>query len=408
MSSSFDSQPFIPSRFREPLEGDSWRLRAVRRLLRLPPPTSEQLSRVRDTLCEGDPLADALAERFEAIGAAQGRRLLTRAIEDGIERVPEAPEPLVALFAALDRRPAWVDDAKLELATEVAGRVGMSGLQVLSCVSLTGGYRSSAANKPIALTGALESMAYRRLAETSKFVLELYDSPTLARDSAGFRAAVMVRALHALVRARLRADPRWRAEDWGLPINQADMLGTNMLFSTVFVLGLRALGHVITGREADALVHFWRYVGYLMGIREDLLPEDFDAACQLVCLSLATQPPSDEDSRALAQALLSVPLSPGLGASGQRLELAWRASFSRLMLGERECDELGLPHGGMKWAVLLSALGNAATEALRLTIPGAGEVIARQRRAQVRRVVERSLAGVAPSYQPYPGSATTG
>ena len=48
-----------------------------------------------DGMWRGDPLADAVV--------ADGARLVRRAIAEGVEAVADAPEPLVALFAELDR-----------------------------------------------------------------------------------------------------------------------------------------------------------------------------------------------------------------------------------------------------------------------------------------------------------------
>lgn len=393
--------PAPPNRFRDPFLNESPQFALVRKALRLPRPTETQISQFRDTLYDGDPLADALVAHLAELPKAEGHRMLARALENGLQSMDSPAQPWVDFFQAIDVRPDWVKDELLELASSVADRVGMSGERVLSCVCLTGGYRSSAANKPVAFTGALETMAYRRLAETSKFVFDLYDSRTVQRDSAGFRGAIMVRMLHAMVRRRLDKDPRWKHDDWGLPINQADLVSTNLLFSTVFVLGLRAYGHIITKREADALVHFWRYVGFLMGIRLDLLPKDFDDACQLVYLAGTTQPAGDEDSKKLAAALLSVPMDPDLSDWEKQIDIYKRAGFSRLMLGEREGDELGLPNHPLRWLILPTIAWNVSTELAGYLIPGVGEYIKRSRRAQVRSYVERALAGVAPKYEPY-------
>jgi hypothetical protein len=178
-----------------------------------------------------------------------------------------------------------------------------------------------------------------------------------------------------------------------------------LLFSTVFVLGLRALGHVVSKRDADALIHFWRYAGYLMGIRLELLPVDFDEACQLVYLSATTQPPGDEDSRKLAAALLSVPSSRDLSPALRQMDIYWRAGFSRLMLGEREGDELGLPNHPLRWLVLPSVAWNFSTEVARILIPGAEKLIVRYRRERVERFVTESLEGLDPAYHPYAGRA---
>lgn len=395
------SQCSPPTRYRDPFRNESPQFALVRKVLRLPRPTDEQIARFRDTLYDGDPLADVLVASMSELPRAEGHRMLAQALEQGISSIPDAPQALQDFFREIDKRPDWVNDELLEVAASVADRVGMSGERVLSCVCLTGGYRSSAANKPIAFTGALESMAYRRLAETSKFVFDLYDSRKVNRDSAGFRGAIMVRILHAMVRRRLDKDSRWKHEEWGLPINQADLLSTNLLFSTVFVLGLRAYGHIITKREADALVHFWRYVGYLMGIRLDLLPRDFDEACLMMYLAGTTQPPGDEDSKKLAAALLSVPMDPDLSPLQQQIDIYKRAGFSRLLLGEREGDELGLPNHPLRWLILPTIVWNFSTELAGRVIPGVGEFIKRKRRARVKSFVERALAGEMPKYQPY-------
>ncbi|MEZ4300529.1 MAG: oxygenase MpaB family protein [Polyangiaceae bacterium] len=389
----------LPSRFRDPRTNESARLSLYRRLMRLPPPSEEHISRFRDTLHDGDPKADALVRSLQSLPAGEGHRLLGRALDEGIGTLESAPPELVEMFAELDVRPDWVDSDKLELATRVAERVGMSGQRVLSCICLTGGYRSSAANKPLVFTGTLESKAYRRLAETSKFVVDLYDSRTIGRDSAGFRAAVMVRVMHAMVRVRLDRDPRWRHDEWGSPLNQSDLLSTNLLFSTVFTIGLRVLGHLITEREADAIVHFWRYVGVLMGIRPDLLPRDFAEARALVYVSGASQPPGDEDSRKLAAALLEVPVYPDHPRALIDLDRQWRAGFSRLVLGDQEADELGLPDTPWKWLVVGSALWNLTTEIGRLWIPGVEERLVRARRARAQGSVARSLGGTPPDYR---------
>ncbi|MCB9603968.1 MAG: DUF2236 domain-containing protein [Sandaracinus sp.] len=384
-----------PTRFRDPRTNESRHFALFRRLHRLPPPGEESIWRFRDTLFDGDPLADALV-------AEPGftPTVVRQALDEGIGAIASPSEALVALFAEVERRPAWLDEGLLERAATTALRVGLDGARVLSCICLTGGYRSSAANKPLTFTGALEAMAPRRLAETSQFVVDLYESRTLDRASEGFASAVRVRVMHAMVRARLSADPRWRAQDWGAPVNQADLLATNLLFSTVFVFGLRMLGHVITRREADALVHFWRYVGFLMGVRDALLPKDFEEACALVHVSGTCQPPGDDDSRRLAAALLAVPSSPDASASAQALDRQWRAAFSRLALGQNAGDELGLPRAP-RWIVLGTVARNLAVEALRFALPSLLPALRSRRSERVRRHVSRNLEGRRPAYEPY-------
>ena len=66
-----------------------------------------------------------------------------------------------------------------------------------------GGYRSQAAVKPLAMTGALERMVVRRIAETSRFVLDVTGSETLPRASEGWKSTARVRLMHAIAKALL-------------------------------------------------------------------------------------------------------------------------------------------------------------------------------------------------------------
>ena len=66
-----------------------------------------------------------------------------------------------------------------------------------------GGLSGGAAVKPLAMTGALDAMVVRRIAETSRFVMDVYASETLPRFSAGFKSACRVRLMHAMVRSSL-------------------------------------------------------------------------------------------------------------------------------------------------------------------------------------------------------------
>jgi hypothetical protein len=142
---------------------------------------------------------------------------------------------------------------------------------VLFSVSLLAGYVSAGITKTLVATGELERMAPRRIAETSKFVDDVYNSKTLGRSSDGFKSTIRVRIMHAFVRRKLlRAG--WDVQRWGVPINQADMAGTVLSFSISYLLGLRMLGFVITRRERHALINLSRYFGRLHGVEDALLP----------------------------------------------------------------------------------------------------------------------------------------
>src|SRR5262245_32619613 len=135
--------PRIPRRFRDPRSNESQRLRLFRRVFRVAP-SDAFVARFRDHFFEGDPLADEVVRAFSELQRGEGHRQLAEALERGIDSVASPSPALVQLFRELNARPAWLDDEKLDLAARTSMRVGMSGAYVLSCVCLTGGYRSSA------------------------------------------------------------------------------------------------------------------------------------------------------------------------------------------------------------------------------------------------------------------------
>lgn len=49
----------------------------------------------------------------------------------------------------------------------------------------------------------------------------------------GWSAVLRVRLLHSAVRVRLGEQPKWDAAAWGVPINQEDLLVTQLAFSQV-------------------------------------------------------------------------------------------------------------------------------------------------------------------------------
>src|SRR5690606_30065619 len=102
---------------------------------------------------------------------------------------------------------------------------------------------------------------------------------------------------------------RWQTSLWGEPINQLDMSGTLLLFSTVALDGLRKFGFTITPEESESLIQLWRYAGYLLGVDPELLAATERESIELLEMIHATSADPDEDSRALVRALMEVPLT---------------------------------------------------------------------------------------------------
>lgn len=396
MDAATPTRDFGPGshRFRDPLKPHA----STRRLERLAPhwhPDAALVASYRRAHFRGDPAADTLVEWMHLVGLREGRTLFEQALEHGLASVRHPHDALRSFFEDVESVPAWLDRRALHRACRLIDRVSIGQSYVLFSISLLSGYASAGVTKTLAATGELEGMAARRVAETSKFLEDVYRSRTLERASDGFKSVVRVRVMHAFVRHKLLRSG-WATERWGLPINQADMAGTVLSFSSVYLIGLRMLGFFVPLEDREALVHLWRYVGRLLGVDESLLPATERESVRLLKLVASTQEGPDEDGRALARALLRVPVAYRregmLGEILTRVDTAFCAGLARAFIGDEAADGLGLPDAGWKYAVWGVAAVNASAELVRFAVPAAQRTAARMGRAiNARRL--RTLLG---------------
>jgi hypothetical protein len=372
-----------------------------------PEPTPAQWRALGEGLLDGDPAADSLFAWMLEAGMSTARPLFERALADGVDRVAGASAPLRSFFAQVEARPAWVDDARLDAGARACGLSGMTGLHVLHDLALMGGYQASAINRTLVLTGALRDGAQRRTAETLKWWVDATTPGALTRHGAGFRSTVLVRLMHAMVRHQVQRKPEWNGEALGLPVNQTDMAVTYLGFCVVFLFGQRLLGVPLTKREAEDVMHLWKYIAWLMGVEERWLVDTEQAGRVALYQHVLAQAPPDESSRALGRALMDEPLRrhyPTLPALRGRFERARHLSIQRAYLGRASMDALGLPTGVLPWYPLLTAPLIALWHLGHRALPGGRERLARRGRAAqvgyLSVVFGRSPADIAPLDRP--------
>ena len=373
-------------------------------------PDDADVLRLRTGLMRGDPVADGFIAWASTQPAGRGRALFERVLTEGLSAVDDAPEALVAWFAPLETPPAWLDPDALRIGCRTSWRAGNSGGTILSAMALMGGYRSQAAVKPLAMTGALDRMVVRRIAETSRFVLDVMESETLSRFSRGFQSACRVRLMHAMVRATLARRADWDAGAWGVPINQTDMAGTQLEFSAVYLTGLSLLGFRFTEDERRGVMHLWRYVGVLMGVDDALLAHDYAGGLRQLFIHSLTNPHADEDSRALAKALHELPLKVAETPAEEalaRFAVRYRTAVSRFTLGDAAVDDIGLPAAPLHRLLAVASAGRFGLETLRRVIPGATAFAQRRGLAVQRTVIEDLVGSERVRYVPYADRASS-
>jgi hypothetical protein len=337
-----------------------------------------------------DPPADALVawlatqpERFELARAWQ-------AWQSGEAQA----DPVAEYFDSVRPIPAWVDWRRVDRARRVFERTGPFGGIVLSLRSLMAGYIAPAGNKPLVFSGRLREQAPRRVAETARFVTAVCAPGGMRPGAQGFLITLHVRLMHAQIRRLLWNSGRWDRASWAEPINQHDMLGTMLLFSEVYIEGLRLFGFSIAEDEADDWIHLWRLVAWVMGTEPDLLPTRYAEATELRELILGTQGPPDADSRALAAALLELPPRADLDARLARLRRGMLRGLSRMLIGDENADRLGIARAP-GWARALRVVPPlvGACERVRTGVPALERELRTAGAAYWAWVVEMSLQG---------------
>lgn len=399
--------PMVPTRHRE-AETRGRRigkpLRVVSRIFDAP--DEERFARIGRALTEEDAPAARLAEAMR-MRAGEPRRVthaqFRTALSDGIDAVPDAPAALREFMELVSEPPAWVDWDRIEHAGRVTQRLGATAGDVLLQLSLMGGYRFGGPTDLLVATGGLSGPdTLRRLAETQHWSLSIVQPGALRPGNEGWRLTVHVRVMHALVNAGYLSRPgAWDVERWGLPINQADQAGTLGLFDGTLLVGSRALGVPISRRDADAVMHMWKYVGWLMGVHGDFLTDDERERHTWNLHILLAAPGQTQAGRDLVQAILDAqyereyePLFGVLDVPARLRGLYERErilSMLTVFLGIRSMRELGQP-ARPPWAFGLRLVTNTLLYRVYGRLPGGSDRLVRRGLAVQQRIQRSYLA----------------
>jgi hypothetical protein len=133
-----------------------------------------------------------------------------------------------------------------------------------------------------------ENSVKNRTREVPQFVVNICEKDGMtqtilpdgrAKKGSGVLTVQKLRFAHACIRIRLKMKQRFPEDDWdssmfGEPINQEDLAQSVMDFCLATIEGLDKLGIHWTEQEKDASFHFWKTVGFLLGLVEELQPKD--------------------------------------------------------------------------------------------------------------------------------------
>jgi hypothetical protein len=241
----------------------------------------------------GDPGADEVVARYFDQSEKHPRDLMRGLVHH--ETLPaEQRSPAVDAYCRDEPAwPDWADPEQIRRSQEFFVEWGLLIGMLHYCASLPSAYAVARGVKVLHLTARLATDTGRRIHETGQMIIDAMGPGGLTPGGAGYTDIRRVRLMHAAVRHLILHDPAvaktcdpatagpsW-CGDWGVPINQEDMLATLLTFTQVIVDGLQKAGVRVTDADAASYFHAWSVAAHLLGVRPDLLPITPASAPQL-------------------------------------------------------------------------------------------------------------------------------
>mmetsp|Transcript_28609 Transcript_28609/g.54710 ORF Transcript_28609/g.54710 Transcript_28609/m.54710 type:complete len:470 (+) Transcript_28609:248-1657(+) len=256
-----------------------------------------------------------------------------------------------AFLAEVSEVPEFVDWARIARGQQFFLRNLAGAGSALLFVSLVGGFGAPRINKVLSSTGYLTSPSkhtYRRLVETIQMVSDCMDPGSLHPGGSGWAAVLRVRLLHSAVRTRLMGQSDWDKDAWGVPINQEDLLVTQLAFSQLVLVSLERMRVPMSMQDMEDYLHLWRLIGHYMGVDSVLGAQVFDfesTEAMLESVMLHLVEPDDTSAFISFNVLESV-----ARYSPTKYTVEHMASMTRRMVGETYADALGVPPGEGTWS----------------------------------------------------------
>jgi hypothetical protein len=286
-----------------------------------------------------DPLADEAVRGLFQQGQVKAANALMKQLVANEQVLPEQlPPGLRGYFEQSGQLPSWAQPGLMRAGEALFGRYGPQIVVALNCASLPSCYAAAKGVQVLHLTARLETDPFRRILETAQMIVDVMAPGGLEPGAYGLRSAQKVRLMHAAVRHLIRQSGQWNPE-WGEPINQEDLAGTLLSFSTLVLQSLEKMGCDFTPIERLAYYHTWRVVGFVMGLDERLMPETPEGGEQLMASIQRRHYRASPEGQAMTKALLEMMqhLTPGNVFDGIP------ATLTRYLIGDTTADYLAVP-----------------------------------------------------------------
>ncbi|MEU8238861.1 oxygenase MpaB family protein [Actinoplanes missouriensis] len=294
---------------------------------------------------EADPLVASLIDR----GDVPMVNTLLRTWKKNGQPLPAGlPADLHAFIERARQLPPWADQAKLDLAVDFNEKRGLY-LGVL--YGLASGMMSTVIPKEALAVYYSQGGADMkdRISKTAKLGYDIGAVNAYRPDGEMIVTAVKTRLVHAAVRHLLPQSPYWtQVAEEDIPISQRDIMVTWHSLPTTVMRKLTDWKVPIPEAESQAFLHSWQVGAYLLGVREEYIPNSWaEANSQATQVLDPVLRPTPEGIK-LADILLNL----GKGIDGGLLTKGILGSFTRFMLGDEIAGWLKIPRE-LVWDPLL-------------------------------------------------------
>lgn len=285
----------------------------------------------------GDKEADEIIDQIvEQHGIASLRQLMSF-LSDYQNLSFENQSPILQAFLSSNTSlPVFYNKKKLIRATDFYRENQQNIGLILGLYSLPYCYLGADGAKVLYMSERIKNDTYKRLLETGNFLKAVmnYDNWQCERI---FIICLKVRLLHAVIRYFTLHSQQWDRA-WGYPINQEDMLGTNLAFSLVVLRGMEKLGYAVDKSYEDAYINTWNVIGFLLGVKKEIMPQSYLEAVKIDKLIAERQFKESVEGQQLTASLMNVVRS--FAPSDITANLL--QSQSRMLLGEKYAKMLGI------------------------------------------------------------------
>ena len=235
-------------------------------------------------LAEQRKIADSSADEVASAALKSKDRLIYQVLQRSIHEIihSEDEDPVTQFLQSKEATPEWFDSERIKQGQKVYEKYAAEIMILLGVMALPYCYAGSPGNKALYMSDKMRNNPGKRLMDTAEFLIGVSTPGSFEGEGEGFIHIRKTRLIHANARYYV-GKSAWN-DEWGSPINQEDMAGTNLAFSYIILNGLRKSGYTLTEKEQADFMYLWKFIGYQLGIDEQLLPDNYQDGFKLANL----------------------------------------------------------------------------------------------------------------------------